>query len=98
MSWLARGSQARSGSLLPGHRRPAGVDEEVVALDDEVHAEGPGRIRPPEAWTQLLEHRVPFEVGALLAASPVLRMLGRGDRHPVLVLPGFTGSDSSTVA
>jgi pimeloyl-ACP methyl ester carboxylesterase len=67
-------------------------------LDDEANEGSPVRIRPPEAWTQLLEHRVPFEVGALLAASPVLRLLGRGDRHPVLVLPGFTGGDTSTSA
>ncbi len=38
-----------------------------------------------------------FEMGAFVAASPVLRLLGRGDRHPVLVLPGFTASDQSTV-
>lgn len=37
-----------------------------------------------------------FELGAFLAASPLLRALGRGDRHPVLVLPGFTGDDNST--
>ena len=36
------------------------------------------------------------EIGAFLAATPLLRMVGRGDRHPVLVLPGFTASDRST--
>jgi hypothetical protein len=45
----------------------------------------------------LMESRAMFEMGAFVAASPVLRLLGRGDRHPVLVLPGFTGSDQSTV-
>ncbi len=44
-----------------------------------------------------LEQRIVYEVGAFAAASPVLRMLGRGDRHPVLVLPGFSASDSSTL-
>lgn len=44
-----------------------------------------------------LEQRIPFEVGAFMAASPLLRTLGRGDRHPVLVLPGFSASDLSTV-
>ena len=44
-----------------------------------------------------LEQRIPFELGAFLAASPLLRTLGRGDRHPVLVLPGFSASDMSTV-
>ena len=37
-----------------------------------------------------------FELGAFLAASPLLRIIGRGDRHPVLVLPGFTADDRST--
>jgi pimeloyl-ACP methyl ester carboxylesterase len=47
---------------------------------------------------QLLEQRVMFEVGALAAAAPWLRVIGRGDRHPVLVLPGFMGDDASTIA
>jgi pimeloyl-ACP methyl ester carboxylesterase len=55
-------------------------------------------VRAPGAWRQFLEQRVLFEVGALAAASPYLRCLGRGDRHPVLVLPGFTGGDASTTA
>jgi pimeloyl-ACP methyl ester carboxylesterase len=44
-----------------------------------------------------LEQRILFELGAFAAASPLLRTLGRGDRHPVLVLPGFSASDQSTV-
>ncbi len=44
-----------------------------------------------------LEQRIPFELGAFAAASPLLRSLGRGDHHPVLVLPGFSASDMSTV-
>ena len=44
----------------------------------------------------LLEHRALYELGAFFAASPFLRLLGRGDRHPVLVLPGFTAGDRST--
>ena len=38
-----------------------------------------------------------LELGALMALSPVARLHRRGDRHPVLVLPGFTASDTSTV-
>ncbi len=46
-----------------------------------------------------LEQRVAFEAGALLAASPLLLgFIGRGDASPVLVLPGFTADDVSTVA
>ncbi|HEX9259553.1 MAG TPA: alpha/beta fold hydrolase [Acidimicrobiales bacterium] len=51
----------------------------------------------PPAWLTILEQRALFELGAFLAASPALRLIGRGDRHPVLVLPGFTASDTSTV-
>ncbi|MBK9179306.1 MAG: alpha/beta fold hydrolase [Acidimicrobiales bacterium] len=44
-----------------------------------------------------LEQRVVYELGAFVAASPVLRLVGRGDRHPVLILPGFTAGDGSTL-
>ncbi|MEM8904052.1 MAG: alpha/beta hydrolase [Actinomycetota bacterium] len=54
-------------------------------------------IRPPRRVLQLMESSALFEIGGLVAASPMLRLLGRGDRHPVLVLPGFTASDRSTV-
>ena len=53
-------------------------------------------ITPPDVLLQLAESRALFELGAFLAASPVLRAIGRGDRHPVLVLPGFTAGDRST--
>jgi pimeloyl-ACP methyl ester carboxylesterase len=43
-----------------------------------------------------MESRAVYEFGAFVAASPFLRLAGRGDRHPVLVLPGFTAGDSST--
>src|SRR6516164_9814012 len=33
---------------------------------------------------------------AFLASSPLLRVLGHGDGHPVLVLPPFTSDDAST--
>ena len=46
---------------------------------------------------RLAESRAWFELGAFVAAAPLLRVTGRGDRHPVLVLPGFTASDRSTV-
>ena len=55
-------------------------------------------LRAPAMRTRMLEQRVPFELGALVAAAPWLRGFGRGDRHPVLVLPGFMGDDRSTIA
>jgi pimeloyl-ACP methyl ester carboxylesterase len=54
-------------------------------------------VEAPSALFTALENRAVFELGAFMAASPLLRVVGRGDRHPVLVLPGFTASDSSTV-
>ena len=54
-------------------------------------------VDPPSTLLTWLEQRALFELGAFAAASPFLRLLGRGDRHPVLVLPGFTASDRSTV-
>ena len=43
-----------------------------------------------------MESRALFELGAVVAASPLLRAFGRGDNHPVLILPGFLAGDSST--
>ncbi|MGI8794678.1 MAG: esterase/lipase family protein [Acidimicrobiales bacterium] len=54
------------------------------------------RTDAPAPWLMLLESRALFELGAISAASPLLRFAGRGDRHPVLVLPGFTADDRST--
>jgi pimeloyl-ACP methyl ester carboxylesterase len=39
---------------------------------------------------------LPVEAAGFWVAGPMLRTLGRGDQHPVLVLPGFSASDSST--
>ena len=50
----------------------------------------------PAASLLFFEQLTVAEFGAFLASSPLLRLLGRGDEHPVLVLPGFTGDDHST--
>jgi pimeloyl-ACP methyl ester carboxylesterase len=55
-------------------------------------------LRPPAPRLLMMEQRAVFELGALLAGAPLLRLVGRGDRHPVLVMPGFTATDRSTVA
>lgn len=52
----------------------------------------------PSRGLFLREQSAVFEIGALIASSPLLRLAGRGDSHPVLVLPGFTAGDRSTVA
>ena len=54
------------------------------------------QVRAPSPALQALEQFAVLEYGALVASSPFLRAAGRGDRHPVLVLPGFTASDRST--
>ena len=52
--------------------------------------------RPPHRLLALAEVRAVFELAAFIAARPILGMLPKGDGHPVLVLPGFLASDSST--
>ena len=54
------------------------------------------RSSAPKPWLQLLESRAVFELGAAMAAAPWLRLVGRGDNHPVLILPGFLADDPST--
>lgn len=51
---------------------------------------------PPRLYTAL-EARVAFEYPLWLMSRPLLEFLPRGDGHSVLVLPGFTASDRSTV-
>ena len=54
--------------------------------------------RPPSDLLALTEApRALFEFASFLALRPALSFLPRGDGHPVLVLPGFMASDSSTV-
>lgn len=52
---------------------------------------------PPSTLLQVAETRVVVEFFAFLATSPCVGYLPRGDGHPVLVLPGFIGTDESTV-
>jgi pimeloyl-ACP methyl ester carboxylesterase len=43
-----------------------------------------------------MESRALYEFGAFVTGAPLLAMIGRGDGHPVLVIPGFATSDAST--
>jgi pimeloyl-ACP methyl ester carboxylesterase len=52
--------------------------------------------RAPHALLVALEGRAPWEYAALLAATPWLRKLPRGDGHPVLVFPGLGANDFTT--
>ena len=52
--------------------------------------------RPPSKLLLLLEGRAFAEYFALLLRGSSLKKLPRGDGHPVLVIPGFGVSDTST--
>ena len=52
---------------------------------------------PPSAWLLPLEMRALWEFGALLPAWPLLARAPRGDKHPVMVFPGLSANDLSTV-
>src|SRR5438105_10856694 len=54
------------------------------------------RVERPPTRLLALENRAVYEFGAFLASSPLLRRVGRGDDHPVFVLPGFAAGDAST--
>ena len=54
-------------------------------------------LEPPSAFLLMLEARAVWELGAMLAATPWLRRLPRGDGHPVLVFPGMGANDVTTV-
>jgi esterase/lipase len=57
----------------------------------------PHTVRPPTPVLQAMEAMwLPLETTAFLALRPLLRTLGAGDQHPVLILPGFGASDQST--
>ena len=51
----------------------------------------------PNFWLLALEFRAIWEFGALLPAWPVLARAPRGDQHSVVVFPGLSASDGSTM-
>ena len=52
----------------------------------------------PSALSSLLEMRAMFEMASLPYSLPALMHAPRGDGHPVLLLPGFMGSEGSLIA
>lgn len=54
-------------------------------------------VKPPSWKYALLEWRAIYELGAMYLSVPWLARAPYGDGHPVLVLPGFTASDGSTM-
>ena len=58
---------------------------------------GPGHMPPPGLSLLVLELRAPWEFGAVLPAWPVLQRAPLGDGHTVIVFPGLTAGDATTV-
>ncbi len=54
------------------------------------------KLRAPGAGLIALEARAPWELGATLAAWPLLRTAPEGDGHAVIVFPGLGAGDFST--
>lgn len=57
----------------------------------------PDPLAPPSLALLALEFRAPWEFGAVVPAWPALQRAPRGDGHTVLVFPGLSASDASTV-
>jgi pimeloyl-ACP methyl ester carboxylesterase len=53
--------------------------------------------QPPSAWLMALELRAFWEFGALLPAWPLLARAPKGDGHAVMVFPGLSANDASTM-
>lgn len=53
-------------------------------------------MRPPSLLLTLTEGRGLLELAAAAATRPLMMAAPKGDGHPVLVLPGFMASDTST--
>jgi pimeloyl-ACP methyl ester carboxylesterase len=51
----------------------------------------------PGPWLMALELRAFWELGAVLPAWPFLRQAPRGDGHTVIIFPGLSASDASTL-
>jgi pimeloyl-ACP methyl ester carboxylesterase len=57
----------------------------------------PQTLKAPGVFLLALEGRAPWELGASLAAFPLMRLAPRGDGHAVVVFPGLAASDISTL-
>ncbi len=55
------------------------------------------QIDAPGWFLMALEGRAPFELGASIMATPLLRQAPKGDGHPVLVFPGLAAGDLTTI-
>lgn len=51
----------------------------------------------PSSWLMAMEFRAPWELGSVIPAWPFLRRAPAGDGHAVIVFPGLSASDASTL-
>jgi hypothetical protein len=56
-----------------------------------------GDVPPPSLWMLALEFRAPWEWGSVVPSLPLLHRAPRGDGHAVIVFPGLSASDTSTL-
>ena len=56
----------------------------------------PSSINKPSMWHFMSESRALLEFGVTSMMMPLLLRAPRGDKHPVMVFPGFLASDVST--
>ena len=54
-------------------------------------------LKAPGALLMALEGRAPLELGATLAAWPLLKTAPSGDGHAVIVFPGLGAGDLTTL-
>lgn len=59
--------------------------------------QAPPHFAPPGLGLLAMEFRAPWEFGALLPAWPALQRAPRGDGHTVVVYPGLSASDATTL-
>ena len=59
----------------------------------EPHADLPA----PSPWLLAMEFRAPWEFAAMVPSWPLLQRAPQGDGHGVIVFPGLSASDASTV-
>ena len=70
---------------------------EPLPATTELAAQAAQHDKPPSAWLMALELRALWEFGALLPSWPVLNRAPAGDGHAVMVFPGLSANDVSTV-
>ncbi len=70
-------------------------NESDASLDAEI-AMVERQLKAPNALLLALESRAPWELGATMAAWPLLKTAPTGDGHAVIVFPGLGAGDLST--